>query len=144
MNLHDFITFLAVLVALFGARIWRFVDNIKKRKETQAIIRTNLMQLHADLMRMIDENKFAATLIFDKASFSEVNGYDFLFTNLMLPNMVEFELSGYPSTIKFFNHYRINMEAIKKRLETEGTGHLSMGSLTSMMKKLEAAIAEFR
>jgi hypothetical protein len=144
MNAHDFITFLAVLVALFGARIWRFVDNIKKRKETETIIRSNLMQLQSDLMRMIDENKFAATLMFDKASFSEVNGYDFLFTNLLLPNLVEFELSCYPSTIKFFNHYRINMEAIKKRLETEGTGHLSMGSLTSMMKKLEAAIAEFR
>jgi hypothetical protein len=93
MNAHDFITFLAVLVALFGARIWRFVDNIKKRKETETIIRSNLMQLQSDLMRMIDENKFAATLMFDKASFSEVNGYDFLFTNLLLPNLVEFELS---------------------------------------------------
>jgi hypothetical protein len=135
---------MAVLVALFGARIWRFFDNVKKRKETKAIILSNLMQLQSDLTRMIDENKFATTLMFDKASFSEVNGYDFLFANLLLPNLVEFELSCYPGTIKFFNHYRINMEAIKKRLETEGTGHLSMGSLTSMMKKLEAAIAEFR
>ena len=144
MNIHDFITFAAVLVALFGARIWRFVDNGRRKKETRAIILTNLMQLHTDLARMIDENKFAPTLIFDKASFSEVNGYDFIFTNLLLPNLVEFELSCYPGTIKFFNHYRINMETIKKRLETEGTGHLSMGSLTSMMAKLEAAITEFR
>jgi len=144
MNIHDFLTLGAILVALFGARIWRFVDNMRRKQETKTIILSNLTQLQSDLTRMIEDNKFATTLMFDKASFSEVNGYDFLFTNLLLPNLVEFELSCYPSTIKFFNHYRINMEAIKKRLETEGTGHLSMGSLTSMMKKLEAAITELK
>ena len=113
MQISDWLTLSAVLVALFGGRLWRFCDNRRKREEARAIIKNNLQQLKSDLLRIRDERnsdkkKETDIIIFNVTSFSEVNGYYFLFSDLLLPNLVQLELSKYPATIQFFIHYKIN------------------------------------
>ncbi len=137
----------AILVALFGERIWRFYDNRSKKKEARAIIKHNLEQLKSDLLRIRDERnsdkkKETDMIVFNSTSFSEVNGYYFLFSDLLLPNLVQFELSKYPATIEFFNHYKINMETIRKR-EQDTTGTLTLATVNKLFERLENAIKEF-
>jgi len=145
----NWLTFIAIVVALFGERIWRRVDSKNKKREAVLIIRKNLEQLRADLLRIRDERNSSAksdgdTIIFNSTSFSEVNGYYFLFSDLLLPNMEHFGLSKYPATIEFFNHYKINMETVRKREEDRtGTGSLTLATVNKLVKRLEGAIQEF-
>jgi len=150
MKISDWLTFFAILVALFGERVWHCVDNHRKRKEAKVIIKSNLEQLKRDLLRIRDERnrgKINNTdrIIFDGTSFSEVNGYYFLFSDLLLPNLDKFELSKYPATIEFFNHYKINMETIRKRQldNRTGIGFLTLATVNRLLERLENAIKEF-
>jgi len=148
-SVQNWLTFVAILVALFGERIWRFLDSRSKKKEAVAIIKHNLEQLRSDLVRIRDERNAGRTnatdaIIFNSTSFSEINGYYFLFSDLLLPNLDQFELSKYPSTIEFFNHYRINIETIRKREEDRmGTGALTLATVNKLIERLENAIKEF-
>jgi hypothetical protein len=148
-NVQNWLTLIAVLVALFGERIWRSIDNRSKKKEANAIIKHNLEQLMSDLARIRDERNAGKTngtdaIIFNSTSFSEVNGYYFLFSDLLLPNLDQFELSKYPATIEFFNHYKINIETIRKRDEDRvGTGSLTLATVNKLIQHLKNAIKEF-
>jgi len=142
MQINGWLTLFAILVALFGERIWRFIDNRKKKNEVRAIIKNNLEQLKADLLWIRDarnrgKTNATDTIIFNSTSFSEVNGYSFLFSDLLLPNLDQFELSKYPATIEFFNHYKINMETIRKReSDRVGTGLLTLATVNKLLGRL--------
>ena len=148
MKISDWITLCAVLVALFGPYTWKWVNNCIKKKQIRAIMKTNFEQLRSDLVRIRDKRntvrKDNDNVHFDKTSISEVGGYSFLFTDLLLPNTTDLKLSKYPSTITFFNHYRINIETIKSRY-TEGsqTGWLTLRTVNNLLSRLEKAINEF-
>ena len=149
MKIDNWLTLIVIFVALFGERIWRYFDTQKKKKEARIIIKQNLEQLKFDLLRIRDvrnagKNNDTDSIIFNSTSFSEVNGYYFLFSDLLLPNMEQLELSKYPTTIEFFNHYKINMETIRKREEDRvGTGALTLATVNRLISKLENAIGEF-
>lgn len=150
MQISDWLMLSAVLVALFGGRLWRFCDNLRKKKEARAIIKNNLQQLKSDLLRIRDERnsykkKETDRIIFNVTSFSEVNGYYFLFSDLLLPNLVQLELSKYPATIEFFIHYKINMETIREReSQKAGTGALTLATVNKLLERLENTIHEFK
>jgi hypothetical protein len=150
MQISDWLTLSAVLVALFGGRLWRFCDNRRKKKEARAIIKNNLQQLKSDLLRIRDRRnsdkmKKTDMIIFNVTSFSEVNGYYFLFSDLLLPNLVQLELSKYPETIEFFIHYKINMETIREReSQQSGTGALTLATVNKLLERLENTIHEFK
>ena len=77
MQISDWLTLLAILVALFGERIWRFIDNRKKKNEVRAIIKNNLEQLRADLLRIKDERNSGKTnatdtIIFNSTSLQDI------------------------------------------------------------------------
>lgn len=146
-------TFLAVLVALFGERLWKHIDKIANRERAKAtakaIIKPNLEQLRSDLIRIRDQrnvgnkNDEASWIIFDSTSFSEVNGYYFLFSDVMLPNMELLEMSRFSNAIEFFNHYKINMETIRQRLEEPyAQKGLTLGTVNKLMERLEKTIKE--
>jgi len=149
IQLTDWITLSAVLVALFGHRIWDIYDNYNKKKEIKAIITSSLTQLKSDLIRIRDERNTpendGSRIKFDSTSFSEVNGYYFLYSELLLPNFVQIELSNYMHTLDFFNHYKINMETIRARAEekTCGDGHLTLATVNKLLKRLDNAMCEF-
>ena len=149
MKISNWLTLVAILVALFGERIWRYFDTKKKKAEARVIIKQNLEQLKSDLLRIRDvrnagKKNDTDNIIFNSTSFSEVNGYSFLFSDLLLPNMEQLELSKYPATIEFFNHYKINIETIRKREEDSvGTGVLTLGTVNNLISRLENAIGEF-
>ncbi len=150
MGISEWLTLIAILVALFGERIWRYFDANTKKIEVRLIIKQNLEQLKADLLRIRDERnaekkKDTDNIIFNSTSFSEVNGYYFLFSDLLLPNIEQLELSKYPATIEFFNHYKINMETVRKREEDHaGTGVLTLATVNKLISRLENAIDEFK
>jgi hypothetical protein len=149
VHISDWLTLSAVVVALFGERLWRLRDNRRKKKGAHAIIKNNLQQLKSDVLRIRDErnrdkNKETDMIIFSATSFSEVNGYYFLFSDLLLPNLVELELSKYPATIEFFIHYKINMETIRKReSEQRDKGGLTLATVNKLLERLENTIREF-
>lgn len=149
MKVGNWLTLIAILVALFGERIWRYFDTKKKKTEARVIIKQNLEQLKSDLLRIrdvrnADKKNDTDSIIFNSTSFSEVNGYYFLFSDLLLPNIEQLELSKYPATIEFFNHYKINIETIRKRDEDRvGTGALTLATVNKLISRLENAIGEF-
>ena len=149
MKIGNWLTLIAILVALFGERIWRYFDTKKKKVEARVIIKHNLEHLKYDLLRIRDERNAdkkndTDSIIFNSTSFSEVNGYYFLFSDLLLPNIEQLELSKYPATIEFFNHYKINIETIRKREEDRvGTGALTRATVNKLISRLENAIGEF-
>jgi len=148
MKIGDWLILVAILVAIFGERIWRYFDTKKNKTAARTIIKQNLEHLKSDLLRIRDvrnvgKQNDADNVIFNSTSFSEVNGYYFLFSDLLLPNMEQLELSKYPATIEFFNHYKINMETIRKREDRAGTGVLTLGTVNNLISRLERAIGEF-
>ena len=149
MKIGNWLTLIAILVALFGERIWRYFDTKKKKVEARVIIKHNPEHLKYDLLRIRDERNAdkkndTDSIIFNSTSFSEVNGYYFLFSDLLLPNIEQLELSKYPATIEFFNHYKINIETIRKREEDRvGTGALTRATVNKLISRLENAIGEF-
>ncbi len=147
-NVLNWLTLIAILAALFGERLWKHFDKNAKTKQAKVIIKKNLEQLKFNLLRIRDERSQAKkdtdSVFFDVTSFSEINGYYFLFSDLLLPNMEELELSKYPATIDFFIHYKINMETIRKRAENSSfTPALTLGTVNNLVQRLEAAIQEF-
>lgn len=149
MGIGQWLTLIAILVALFGERMWRYFDTKKKKAEVRLIIKQNLEQLKSDLLRIrdvrnADKKSDTDSIIFNSTSFSEVNGYYFLFSDLLLPNLEQLELSKYPATVEFFNHYKINIETIRKREEDRvGTGALTLATVNKLISRLENAIGEF-
>jgi hypothetical protein len=149
MRIGQWLTLIAILVALFGERMWRYFDTKKKKTEVRLIIKQSLELLKFNLLRIRDErnsgkNNDTDKIIFDRTSFSEVNGYYFLFLNLLLPNMEQLELSKYPATIEFFNHYKINIETIRSRSENnDGIAALRLATVNRLISRLENAIGEF-
>ena len=148
-NILNWLTLVAILVALFGERIWKYFDKKAKIKQSKIIIKKNLEQLKSDLFQIRDKRNPTAKkdtdgVLFGVTSFSEINGYYFLFSDLLLPNLVELELSKYPATIEFFNHYKINIETIKRRAEdVPDGGILTLATVNKLIQRLEAAIQEF-
>lgn len=151
MKITDWLTFLAILVALFGGRIWKWFDRRSKVRQIRTILRSHLTQLLDDLNRIRkdrsnnikvkDKNQ---KIIFSTTSFSEVNGYYFLFSDLLLNNVDDIELSQYPKTILFFIHYKINIETIQNRFESNPKdSFLTLGTFEKLIERLENAIEEF-
>lgn len=133
----NWLTFMAILVALFGERLWKYCDNRIKKKEIGAIIKQNLEQLQSKLLKIrID------TIAFGHAPSSEIDGYYFLFSDLLLPNVVQFKLRKYPKTIDFFIYYKINMETIRKNKEATMAG-LTHEMVDKLLVRLGDAIKEF-
>ena len=146
MEASNWLILITIFVALFGERSWKFIDKRSKRKEVRVIIKRNLQQLNSDLIRIRDERnqREAPMVIFNSTSFSEVNGYYFLFSQILLPNLAELELSKYPNTIDFFIHYKINMETIRIREQNRpGTGKLTLETVDRLLSKLNNSIREF-
>lgn len=154
MELRDGLLLGAVLVALFGPIAWRFLgsflNNRKIKKEIHAILKKHLEQLRFDLLRIRDKRNKGRTeatdrIRFNRVSISEVEGYYFLFSDLLLRELDHLKLSKYPATIDFFIHYKINIETIRKRTSDDGgTGFLTLATFNKLLEYLENAIKEFK
>ena len=151
VNLGHILTLTAILIAFFGHRIWRSWDNKIKKAHVKVIMRENLKQLKNDFNRIRKErNNDSPDIKFDPTSFSEISGYYFLFSELLLPNVEQLKLSEYPNTIEFFIHYKINMETIKARQEriiAQGNAtklaSLTKNTVDNLLEKLDHSITEF-
>lgn len=149
MEIVEVLMLAAIVVALFGARSWEWVDCFYTRRETKKILKENLEQLKKDLVRIRDERNSSVKrdndkIFFGKTCISEISGYSFLFTDLLVPKAREIRLSRYIKTIKFFNHYRINVTTIESRYtESSQNSWLTLGSVNILIDYLEGAIREF-
>ena len=147
MEIRDWLLLCVVLIALFGERLWRCYDKRKMKKEIHAIVKKHLEHLMSDLLRIRDVRNKGKTnntdkICFDSTSFSEVNGYYFLFSDLLLRKLDQLELSKYPATIDFFKNYRINMDTIGNRVLEGETGFLTLATFNKLLEYLEDAIKE--
>lgn len=148
IDLGHLLTLIAILIAFFGHRIWGFIDNCRKMKHVKAIMLENLGQLRSDLIRIIEKRNTpnSNSITFNPTSLSEISGYYYLFSELLLPNLEQLKLSAYPKTIRFFNHYKINMETLKVRYDISHTNSsaLTRGTVNNLLTELEQSIEELK
>ena len=117
-------TIIAIFVALFGPFFVGGVTNYRKRKKVAKIIHSHLSMLLEILNRTetelrrneqtIDSN---SPVPFNETRITEMDGFQFIFEDFLLPGFHEFNLDLCPKTIDFFTHYRTNMRTLKKREE---------------------------
>ena len=146
MTITDWIIASAVLVALFGDRIWRWIDKLHKKSQIKTIINQSLHQLKNDLNKK--RTNVDKQVEISETFFSEISGYYFLFADLILPNMQVLNLNKFPKTIEFFNHYKINIEEIRNRFERikgkkEKRSYITMNTFNKLIERLDDAINEF-
>ena len=77
-----------------------------------------------------------AHIQFSPTSLSEIGHYYDLFLDVVVPNLLILDLPEGSRTIKFFNEYKKNLEAIKAK------GHLFRGTVDKLIAMAEDAIRE--
>jgi len=136
-------TKIAILVAFIVAWIPHFIKwwhNKALRRIIKKILISNLSQLESNLViirgKDDGERNPMDRITFDKTSISEIEGYYFLFTDLLIRYPVENKLDEYPKTIEFFNHYKINTTTAKSK------GHLTLGTVNNLLMRLKESRQE--
>lgn len=140
----DVILFLTVVVALFGSRIWKWVDDRRNTSVLSAAVIQLLINLKQDLVRIRDERNGKAGVAredsekidFSPTSIGEVSHYFYVFEDLVMPNLVALRLPRNSLTVELFDHYRKNIEVCKSK------GHLSYATVTFLISRIDAAIHE--
>jgi len=140
----DVILFLAVVVALYGPRIWKCVDDRRNTSVLSAAVIQLLVNLKQDLVRIRDERngkdgvarEDSEQIKFSATSIGEVSHYFYVFEDLVMPNLVALRLPRSSSTVELFDHYRKNIEVCKSK------GHLSYATVTRLISRIDAAIDE--
>jgi len=140
----------AILVALFGERIWKKIEKGNKKKKIKQILLIPLERLKHDLLRIRDErnpinpNCSDMTQIeFNQTSFDEVKNHSYLFTDIIIPYIDYLDLPKDSKTIEFFTHYNKNIETLKSRIEkAQGEGALTLGTVNKLLERLELSIKE--
>ena len=101
----DVLVFMAVLVALFGERIWRLVDGKRRKTQIRRVLVHLLHNLRSDLLRIRDERNDTQDtkghICFSPTSLSEVSHYYHLLQDLILPNLELLSLPRGSKTIAF-------------------------------------------
>ncbi len=141
----------AIFVALFGERIWRWLDKKNKRGKITQILLIPLERLKHDILRIRDERNPGnadrpkkTKIIFSQTSFDEVNNHFFLFTDVIIPYSDYLDLPKESKTIEFFTHYNKNIGTLKTRINIShnGTGTLTFKTVNDLLERLELSIKE--
>lgn len=140
----DVILFLTVVVALFGPRLWKCVDDRRNTSVLSASVIQLLVNLKQDLVRIRDERNGKAGVAredsekieFSATSIGEVSHYFYVFEDIVMPNLVALRLPRNSLTVELFDHYRKNIEVCKSK------GHLSYATVTLLLSRVDAAIHE--
>jgi hypothetical protein len=122
----NILTFIAILVALFGPFLVAEIINRSKKRKVTDIVHKHLSELLQLLNRTENELKERASEIkdetivpFDETRMTEIDGFHFIFDDLLLPRFHELDLHLHPKTIDFFITYRVNIRTLKKRAEND-------------------------
>jgi hypothetical protein len=149
LTIQDILILIAILVALFGERLWKTVDKKNKRKKIKQILLIPLKRLKHDIERIRDErnptnsNRSEKTKIrFNQTSFDEVKNHSYLLTDIIISNVDYLDLPKDSKTIEFFTHYNKNIETLKSRIEKSGEGYLTLGTVNILLETLDLSIQE--
>lgn len=130
----------AVLVALFGPRIWKVVDDRRNRESLKAAINQLLESLKTDLIRIRDERngdlEEGAKVQFSETSIGEISHYFYVFEDMVMPNLVLLKISKKSSVVGLFDSYRKNIEVCRSK------GHLAINTVNILISKIEDSIGE--
>jgi len=142
-------TFLAVLVALFGERFWKWLDRRKRREKIKKLLLHHLKQIQEDFARIKEERTPSEEIekgkvIFSEVSFNEINGWLFLYDHILLRFIDDLDITKLSNTIDFFHHYKIQLHNIESRLkESENReGWITLGTFNKLMEYLSKSISE--
>ena len=144
MDLRDWLLLSAILVALFGGRIWKFVDARRKRSVVRQVLTQLLENLKHDLLVIRDERNKSSEdqpsakglIEFSQTSQAEVSHYFDLFKDLVVPNLEELHLPKQSKVIELFDHYRKNIEAINRKRT------LTLGTVNELIRRVDEAVGE--
>ena len=142
----DVLLLLAVLVALFGERLWRMVDNSCKRAQLKLAVVQLLKNLRKNVIRIRDKRNQSETgdvdqnkkVLFSSTSAGEISHYFPLMESLVLSNLDILKLPSESKTIDLLDHYRMNIEVLERRTEK----HLTLGTVNKLIERVDSAISE--
>jgi len=143
---EDALTLVALLIAFFGPKIWHIADKEKQRDALNVVLFDNLGMLLGLLKRVCEERnplkkKPNDHIIFSDTCISEVTGFDYLYSDLLLKKIDDVDMKDYQATFKFFTHYLINMQTLKNRHE-KGSSSLMKATVDRLIGFLDDAIQE--
>lgn len=132
-------------MALFGGRIWKFVDARRKRSVVRQVLTQLLANLKHDLIVIRDERNKSSSedqrstkeqIEFSQTSQAEVSHYFDLLKDLVVPNLEELQLPKQSKVVELFDHYRKNIEAINRKKT------LTLGTLNELIRRIDEAVGE--
>jgi len=137
---------LAVLVALFGERLWRMIDNCRQRAQLKVAIVQLLRNLRGNVIRTRDErNQLKGEgddreqkVAFSSTSIGEISHYFPLMERLVLSNLDILRLPRESKTMDLLDHYRMNIEVMERPTEK----FLTRGTVDKLIERIDSAISE--
>lgn len=138
----DILVLAALLVALFGERVWRFRDARRRAEQLRTVIVQMLKNLKQDLERTrgnvtSDETDDQRAIVsFSPTQLAEISHYFYLLQDVIIPNLDILNLPGGSKTIDLFDHYKKNLEAAKEKK------HLTRATVNKLLGRIDQAIDE--
>lgn len=144
----DSLTVFALVVALFGPRLWKWIDSGAKKEAIDILLFDNLCLLYNLLRRIryVDntgERKPDDNVVFIETHISEITGYEYLFKDVMLVQTDVIDLKDYQKVTRFFSHYMINIQTLKSRLDKDRS-KLKSKTVDRLISYLDEAICELK
>ncbi|MTI63258.1 hypothetical protein [Methylophaga sp.] len=143
IDIQDLLLLSAVLVALFGGRLWKYWDDKAKRKQIKKALKQFLESLKRDLVRIADERNENTLnpkqkIVFEQTSIAEVGHYFELMCELVFPNLVLLALpkADNSAVIELLDHYKKNIDTASSK------GHLTRATVTGLLEMIDSAISE--
>ena len=142
---QDILVMIAILVALFGERLWKLWDGHKKQRMLKMVTSQCLANFKSDLIRIRDNRNDSLNskqtsdkqhVDFSHTSKSEIGHYYDLFIDLIVPNIVTLRLPKNSKTIEFFDNYKKNLEKIKAE------EYLELGTVNRLLDRVDEALNE--
>lgn len=139
---QDWLTLVAIIVALFGPYVYDFFKNRREESSLDKTLISIIDDFISDLKRILNERNTGLTkdsdqVVFNETSRSEMAGYMKIFETLILNNYQQSKNSRL--RVIFYSHFQKNMITIFERTSGNQNGHLTVATVKKLLSHAEDA-----
>jgi hypothetical protein len=139
---QDWLTLVAIIVALFGPYIYDFFKNRKLESKHSKTLTCIIDDFILDLRRILNERNRGLTkdfdhVVFNATSRSEMGGYIKIFETLIL-NSYQYSRNSH-LRVTFFSHFQKNTITIFERTSSNKDGFLTIATVKKLLDYAEKA-----
>jgi hypothetical protein len=142
---QDWLTLVAIIVALFGPYIYDFFKNRKLESKHDKTLICIMDDFILDLKRILNERNRGLTkdsdhVVFNATSRSEMGGYIKIFETLILNNY-QYSRNSH-LRVTFFSHFQKNIITIFEKTSNNKDGFLTVETVKKLLVHAEKAKEE--